>query len=210
MTIVVREKHWTFKLLPEALQLLNITPQGIIHVGAHWGQEVPVYIQCGFDPIMLIEPDPESCEKLYQQSWFDENRITIMPIAIAGGEGTADFHQVRTGSGVWSGLKKNPHRPTADAVFSVRTVPLSAVQELCPANVLVIDTQGTEMDALESASSKGVDLIIIETQVDGVDGAHPAELEQWAVSHGWDIPLVWDRTGGWTDTLLTPGGEGHW
>lgn len=205
MTIeVIREKNWTFKLLPQALRQLNIEPQGVIHVGAHWGQEVPVYLQCGFSRIVLIEPDPESCEKIAQQDWFHENKITLLPLAIAEKGGTADFYQVRTGNGVWSGLKRNPDRADPDQILQVPTATLAVIQTEFPANVLVIDTQGTELQALQSADLSKAELVIIETQVDGVDGAHPAELYNYAESMDWEPVIIWDRTGGWTDTLLIP------
>ena len=55
---MTREQSWTFELLPEALAELGIEAQSIMHVGAHKGEEVPIYQKCGFDQITLVEPDP--------------------------------------------------------------------------------------------------------------------------------------------------------
>jgi len=48
--------------------------------------------------------------------------------------------------------------------FDVGTVPLSVIQATYPANVLVVDTQGTELEVLGTADLDGVDLIVVETQ----------------------------------------------
>lgn len=201
---IIREPGWTFKLLPDALKQLKIEPEGIIHVGAHWGQEVPVYLELGFDPIVLIEPDPAACDKITSQDWWDPNRIELLQLAIASEVGFMDFYRVTAGNGVWNGLKRNHGRPDPEEVIQVRTMPLDRAQATRSASVLVIDTQGTELQALQTANLSGVELVIIETQIDGVDGVHPEELNWWASDHDWEVAIVWDRTGGWTDTLLVP------
>jgi FkbM family methyltransferase len=42
--------------LKEALDKYTIQPKGVIHVGAHYGQEHSIYKECGVDNFVYIEP----------------------------------------------------------------------------------------------------------------------------------------------------------
>jgi len=151
------EQYWTFNLLPEALAELGIEPKGIIHVGAHKGEEVPIYLKCGFDEITLVEPDPVNAQ--FMRDEFPQ--AIVWQNAVAAETGTATFY--RSVDTVFSGLKPDAGKPSTES-FEVNTLPLSTVQASLPANVVVIDTQGTEMDVLGTMDFDGVDLIIVETQ----------------------------------------------
>lgn len=203
---IVPARDWTFNLLPGVLTQLSIEARGIIHVGAHWGEEVPVYLQCGFDSIVLIEPDPKSCEKITQQEWFNEKRVTLHRTACSSVAGEADFHRAK--DSMFSGLDRRG-RHFIVGKLRVQTTPLSTIQRNHPANVLVVDTQGTELDVLQSADLSTVDLIIVETQTWGrhLYGAYEPDLMQFAEQHNWHSVIKWDREPGWTDTLLTPKGQ---
>jgi FkbM family methyltransferase len=203
---VVREPSWTFKLLPEALKELGLDKdlEGVIHVGAHWGQEVHTYLSLGLDPIILVEPDPVSVVHMHREEWFYEKQIHVIEAAITPREGMVDFYNLGVGNGVWNGLRLNPQRSENAAIIPVQGIRIDTIQATWMADMLVVDTQGTELEALGTANLQPLELIIIETQVNGVDGAHPQELEQWCQDHEWEQAIVWDRTGGWTDVLMVP------
>ena len=65
---------------------------------------------------------------------------------------------------VYSGLKAG--RRPADRPRVSRSIRCRCrtIQSALPANVLVVDTQGTELDVLSTADFDGVDLVIVETQ----------------------------------------------
>lgn len=198
---IIPDPEWTLQLLPDALAVLGIEPAGVIHVGAHHGEEVPVYQRCGFESITLVEPDPASCALIATQPWIYE--VTLVRAACAPAGSAATFH--RTADDVFSGLLPNPGQETVDT-FTVATMPVSAVQADHPANVLVIDTQGTELDVLRSADLDSLDLVVIETQAVGPDayGAYWPDLMTLAADSGWTPVIQWARGDGWADTLLTP------
>src|SRR5690606_20881805 len=50
--------------LKQLLADLGVEPAGIVHVGAHRGQEVPDYRAAGFGRITLVEPEPRLAERL--------------------------------------------------------------------------------------------------------------------------------------------------
>lgn len=199
---VVDDWRWSLRLIGEALVELRIRPAGVIHVGAHLGQEVPLYLGCGFERITLIEPDPESCAKLAAQSWIDNPGIGIVNAA-CGPRGEAAFH--RMSDGAFSGLAADARLDEA-AAFVVRVIPVSDVQRQAPGNVLVVDTQGTELDALRTADLSQLDLVIVEAQTEraGAPGAYWPDLMAWCREVGWIPRIQWRRDPRWSDLLLTP------
>jgi FkbM family methyltransferase len=151
------EQRWTFALLPEALADLGIAPTSILHVGAHRGEEVEVYRKCGFEQITLVEPDPDNAAFLRAE--FPD--CAVDECAVGEQRGTATLH--RAADSVFSGLRQDPGIPEAGQV-QVEVLPLRTIQAGHPSDVLVVDTQGTELEVLASADLDGVELIIVETQ----------------------------------------------
>lgn len=158
---MTREQAWTFDLLPEAMAELGIEARSILHVGAHRGEEVPIYRKCGFEQVTLVEPDPDNAAYLREE--FPE--CTVVECAVGEELGMATLH--RAANTVFSGLKPDAGQPTTGSVEVVVT-PLRDVQAAqlpgWKANVLVVDTQGTELAVLASADLSVVDLIAVETQ----------------------------------------------
>lgn len=199
---IIHDFRWSLRLLGDALEELRIRPVGVIHVGAHLGQEVPLYLGCGFERITLVEPDPESCAAMAGAPWIDNPGVGIVNFA-CGPEGKATFH--RMPDGAFSGLAADA-RMTETASFAVRVIPVARVQEQAVGNVLVVDTQGSELAALRTADLSTVDLVIVETQTSGpgAPGAHWPDLMAWCRENGWTPRIQWKRDERWADTLLTP------
>jgi FkbM family methyltransferase len=154
---MTREQAWTFDLLPDALADLGVPATGVIHVGAHRGEEVEVYRKCGFGRVTLVEPDPANADFLRAE--FPD--CDVVECAVAPELGRATLH--RAENTVYSGLVPDAGQPTTGSV-EVYTRPLRLIQADHPANVLVVDTQGTELEALATADLDGVDLVVVETQ----------------------------------------------
>lgn len=196
----VTDPGWTFRLLPQALTALGVEPRGVLHVGAHHGEEVPTYLECGFTYITLVEPDEQNCAVIRGHDWADKVRLYSVA---CGSEPAAAAPFYRARDTPFSGLA--PHmRIGVAATLQVPVVRTSDVQH--DANVLVVDTQGTEMDVLRAADLAPLDLVIVETQIRSpvAHGAYMPELTQWAREVGWVPRIQWHRERGWTDTLLTP------
>jgi FkbM family methyltransferase len=201
----VLDWRWSFRLFPDAMADLRIRPCGLIHVGAHHGEEVPIYLECGFGSITLIEADPEACAVIAGGTWINDRRIGIVNRACGapGSPARATFH--RAESTAFSGLAQD-HRQEESAAFPVEVLPVSEIQGTHGGNVMVIDTQGTELDVLAGANLEPLDLIVIETQTErrGAPGAYMPDLEKWATLNGWALRTRWLRSHGWADVLLTP------
>lgn len=138
-------------LFPRAAERVKI--RGLLHVGAHEGEELPVYRACGVPYIALVEPDPGKA----LQEQLDAPDVEVLAIAIALGEPSM---------GAWK-RSPNTHQSQLthqDTGVWVRTMPLSQVLDVIrDVNVLVVDTSGSELDVLSSGPLDRFDLIIVET-----------------------------------------------
>lgn len=189
-------ERYTFKRLPGVLARLGIAHRGVIHVGAHLGEEVPVYDECGFDRVILVEPDllrVDAIRNLY-------GTVEVVHAACADAEGVAQL---------WRGPRTYHdsllQSAGGDRGPVVRTAPLSALQEDC--NVAVIDTQGTELDVLRTADLARLDLVVIETirPPHQLPAADRAAVGEFFDEHGWAVVEEWQHDStGHTDSLFAP------
>jgi len=136
-----------------------ITPRGIIHIGAHEGQELDEYLAMRLAPILLIEPNPQVFERLTARS-------QKLPEAMAVRCAVADFDGMTTlnvtnfdQSSSLLHLKR--HRELYPKIEETHQVSVpcrrldSLLDELKLAgssfNLLHIDIQGAEVLALRGA-----------------------------------------------------------
>ena len=179
---------WSFRQLPQALAELGITPKHVIHVGANLGQEVVDYRRSGIQNITLVEPDPDAAAAL-RATYPD---LPVLEVACATAPGTATLRRADDAS-VWSTLATTalPHGKTVTSEVPVTAVTIADIQG--DADMLVIDTQGTELDALRSADLTRLSLVVIETQnVDPLQHAgYFPDVEAHMAAHNWIPALQW-------------------
>jgi methyltransferase, FkbM family len=79
--------------------LPRLERRGVIHVGAHRGEEVDSYLGAGFDEIVLIEANPSMHGELAVR-FAGDARVRPFHCAISDHDGTIDLHihTSRTGS----------------------------------------------------------------------------------------------------------------
>lgn len=158
---------------------LKIT--GVIHVGAHHGQEVPEYMQLGIKNIALIEP----CAKAFnilKNKYGAHHHIKLFNYACATHAGEAMMHTETANQGQSNSLLKPvnhlKHYPEIKFTNSelVRLQRLDALAFTSQYNMLNIDTQGTEVDVIIGADGIMHNINYIYTEVNKDD----AELYQTA------------------------------
>jgi len=175
--------------LPAFLAEQRIDARGVLHIGAHFGEEVPTYRECGFAHVTLVEPDHRVAMQL-QGSFPD---IEVLALAVTSG---------RPGMRAW-GRKANTHQSRlAPAPSAFRTTyadawvyatTLDVVRGKVPieTNVLVVDTSGDELDVLFSGVLGGFDLIVVETDDAGAHAAPTSAVRSYLAAQGFAPVQRW-------------------
>jgi FkbM family methyltransferase len=163
------------------LQKHAFVPKGIIHVGAHTGSELRLYLTLGFTRVLLVEPNPALQEplrrradlynemvarmvRLVDASMCGANRwahpwCVVLPYAAGARDGEASLH-CHENSLMTSLLPPSADATDARVVRTVR-VPVRRVDSMMSdlpvgwrpeeLNALWANVQGTELDVLEGA-----------------------------------------------------------
>jgi FkbM family methyltransferase len=78
-----------------SLLLAELGPEfpksGVLHIGAHVGEEVDAYLKMGFETVYLVEANPESCRAM-EGKFKDMSRLRIFNYAVSDSNGYADLH----------------------------------------------------------------------------------------------------------------------
>jgi FkbM family methyltransferase len=156
---LMRKIEHTLKRNPEKL-LKNIT--GVIHVGANTGQEIKLYAKYGL-PVIWIEPIPEIFEKLELNLIDFPKQVAIRGLVTDIDNMEYHFHLANNNGASSSILEFNLHQDIWPEVTYEKTIKLtsSTLPSLLKANnipiseydMLVIDTQGSELLVLKGAES---------------------------------------------------------
>lgn len=136
----------------------GLTPRGVIHVGAHEGQETELYASMGFSTGLFFEPQPVMFERLVQRLQpFPHFRA--VGSAVGSRVGTATMYAA-TNDGLSSSLlKPKLHlEQYPDIPFpTTLEVPLTTLDEFFKTddisryNFLNLDVQGYELEVLKGS-----------------------------------------------------------
>jgi hypothetical protein len=184
---------WTFRRFAQACADLGVNPTHVLHVGGHLGQEVEHYRAAGVERITYMEPTRD-CAEVLRQLGPDVEVIeaaagpadSVPILALCGGDGA--WNTLRPVIGTGAGVH------LSEGGMVVRVVPIRDVQG--DADVLVVDTQGTEVEALATADLDSPELrvVIVETQTSGhPEAAHLDEVRKIMAVSGWVPVLAWSH-----------------
>lgn len=151
---------------------------GVIHVGAHNGEEVQHYRKYGYKVITLCEANPDLIEGL-REEYSASSDVSIVHAAVGNSNEKVTFHAHRTAKGsVESGSILPLHMlgeivPVFDSSVSyeVPGTTLDSLSELLSirdsTKLLTLDIQGAEKLALQGAEAllKSIDALICEVNI---------------------------------------------
>lgn len=144
---------------------------GVVHIGAHHGEEVDSYFEMEHASVFLFEPNRKAVSFLFKRFAGKYPGLYIYPIALGKKDETRDLfipqhlHAETDDSQSaslllpdysspygWGERGKRFRRTTCSvSTFSSwrRTLGMRELQSLNECNTLVVDTQGTELDVLQ-------------------------------------------------------------
>ena len=163
---------------------------GVVHVGAHVGEEVDAYLKEGFRKVILIEANPRCCKAMEEQ-FRHVPHVQIFNCAISDHDGRANLHihTSRSGSTEPASLLKLKRFKeivktlttstsveveclTLDSFFTKHNVDLGEF------DLLNLDIQGAELKALQGAMISVKSFKAVITEVNLIELYQDAPLEK--------------------------------
>ena len=145
--------------------------RGVIHIGAHWGQEYSGYVRLGIKDMLFFEPVKSNYEKLLEVLPEDK-RIQSFNIALGSEKGVKEMH-IETANGGMScsllapgmHLKQYPHI-TFDSKETVLMDRLDDIEfDHSLFNMINVDVQGYELEVFKGSEQTLQTIDIIYTEV---------------------------------------------
>lgn len=143
----------------ELFEKYGVSPGGVIHVGAHHGEEIDNYRSAGVKKMLMIEADPKNYHVLSEIYGAHEDIITVNALA-SDAEYEAEFHRMSSSqSSSMFDLKE--HSRIYRSIRKTETIRLHAVPldrlidklgvDENEYNILALDVQGAELKVLHGA-----------------------------------------------------------
>jgi FkbM family methyltransferase len=173
----------------------HIPKTGIVHIGAHQGQEVQEYLRAGFMQIVLIEANPKWFSYLKKEFGHLSN-VQIYQYAVSDKEGPVEFyvHTSRSGSTEPASLLRmkrfNQIVKTLNtpSTITIPSITLDGLFEkyalsLNEFNFLNVDVQGAELMVLKGAAKILESFDVVISEVNLVELYENAPLEEDIVEY---------------------------
>ena len=185
--------------------------KGIIHIGAHYGEEISEYIRNGIQDIVVFEPLKSNFEILEENlSDFNAN-ISGHQVALGNDEKMVTMYVSDNEQQSSSILKPKLHlenHPTVGfpGVEEVEMKKLdSYMEETVGFNFINMDVQGYELEVLKGGSEtlKHIDYVYCEVNRDEVyeDNAYIEQLDEFISVYNMERVETYWQGGIWGDAL---------
>lgn len=197
----------------EFVALHNLSPVGVMHVGAHKAEEIEEYISCGFDsknPIIWVEAQDSLANQLKLKLDSKKNKI-YRAVAWNKSDEELTFH-ITSKSASSSLFELGEHKemyPDIEVEMST-TVRTSRLDEVLDPqdefDFVVLDIQGAELQALQGLGERIAQVKWIFTEISRKELYKGAtrfqDLEEFLTGNGYKrVFTAWDRKAGWGDAL---------
>lgn len=182
---------------------------GIIHIGAHYGEEIPTYIDCGVKHLVMFEPLEDNFNTLAEKiKDFDAN--IIMHKTALGSEAKKETMYVSSNDMESSSILKPKEHLNNHPDISFPTTEDVDVNRLddydCKGyNFIAMDVQGYELEVLKGARKtlEHIEYVYCEVNRDEVyeNNAYVEEIDEFLSAYNMErMETTWGG-GIWGDAL---------
>jgi FkbM family methyltransferase len=188
----------------------NVSPKGVLHVGAHLAEEAKDYKQFNWGEIVWVESQQEKAEHIRNLLNPDEN--TVIEATVWSESGIPmDFNVASNGesSSVLEFGSHSKSYPNITYTKKVRVI-TKRLDEILPVNFqgdfLNLDIQGAELEALKGISSRINEFKWIYTEVNKEEVykgcATVDKIDEFLLNYGYKrVATRWILKAGWGDAL---------
>ena len=174
----------------EALQKYEIAPEGVIHIGAHYGQEYGTYAQNGIEKLIFFEPLKDNFFYLLNNIPNSDN-ILLVNSALGNFTGEVEmFVETANKSQSSSILKPRGHKYQYPHIkfdkrekVQITTLDKFFSNTKLEHNIICIDVQGYELEVFKGAQKtlENIDMIISEVNRAELykDNAYVSDLDKF-------------------------------
>lgn len=197
--------------LIETINTYNMSINGVIHVGAHKGQEVDLYEKLNIKNIMLFEPIPKIFELLKEKYG---NKYSLFNTALGNIDGTIVMNIENVNDSKSSSIleplehiKYYPHIIFTEKITVNITKLNNFLNHSNDYNTMVIDTQGYELEVLKGSDKflENINYIICEVNKEELYYGCPnvVDIDNYLIKFGFsrvETSWSWDNET-WGDAL---------
>jgi FkbM family methyltransferase len=197
--------------LKKLMSVYGLAPTGVLHLGAHRGEEAAIYSACGIRRVVWVEGNPELLPELRAAVEPYGHRVLQGLLGERSGEPTAFF--VTNNGQSSSVLPLGTHLTSHPEVHVTHTLQLvtTTVDQLAADNgfdgldLLNVDLQGAELQALRGSTTTLQEMKYVYTEVnrDAVyeGAALIGELDAFLAERGFTRMVTRWTTAQWGDAL---------
>ena len=195
--------------LDKLVQKYNLQIDGVIHIGAHLGQELSIYKELSIDKIVFFEPQKAIFGKL-KKALTDTKNIKLYNLALGNETGSIKMYIDSYNQGSSSVLKPKLHLKQHPHILFEREelVNIDKLDNIINSkdyNLINMDVQGFELEVLKGGINciKNINYIITEVNREEVyeNCAKIDELDEFLYNHGFvRVETTWDG-GNWGDAF---------
>ena len=177
--------------------------KGIVHIGAHYGEEIQEYVDNGIQKITVFEPLSKNFNILSQRMQYVNANIQGHQVALGSKKGTATMFLSSNEAQSSSILKPRQHLELhPDVLFDgTEQVEVSLLDDydIGESNFINIDVQGYELEVFKGGKKtlEKVDYIYCEVNRGEVyeGNAMVEELDEFLSSYGFErVETKWPET----------------
>lgn len=194
----------------DIVEKYKINVSGIIHIGAHYGEEIPAYVSKGIKDIVVFEPLEKNFDVLEKNVSGLNANIIGHQVALGNGNQMIEMHLASNNLESSSILKPKLHLQqhghiTFDGTQEVEMKRLDDYNYQSY-NFINMDVQGYELEVLKGAEQtlKFVDYLYCEVNRDEVyeGNAYIQDIDKFLLTYNIKrVETSWWDNGNWGDAL---------